>query len=48
MVLDSTLAYAEVRGDIFGTMARKNQVHDLALSGGQTRDAVSCGLPPGD
>ncbi len=48
MVLDGTLAYAEIRSDILAGTASENQLHDLALSLSQTRDVISRGLTPGD
>lgn len=41
MVLDGTLAYAELRGDVLAGAASENQFHNLALSWSQTRNVVS-------
>ena len=48
MVLDGTLAYAELRGDILAGATSQNQFHDLALSWSQTRNVVIGDLTPCD
>jgi hypothetical protein len=45
MVLDRTLADAEVGRNILAGMAGKHQLHDLALARGQIGEARRCRVP---
>ena len=46
MVLDRTLADAEVGGNVLAGVAGEHQLHNLALARGQTGEARRCGRPP--
>src|SRR6516162_4110096 len=46
MVLDCALADAEVGGNVLAGMTSERQLHDLALTRGQTREALRRRLPP--
>ncbi len=40
MILDSALADAEIRSDIFVRMAGEDELHDLMLSRGEARNVI--------
>lgn len=48
MVLDSASAYAKVRGNVLTGVAGEDQLHDLALSRREARDAIHRVRSPGE
>jgi len=44
VIFDSALADAQISSNVLARLTGENQFHDLALSNGQAREALLCGI----